>query len=210
MTWTAVSMCQPQPGPENIQLDVRRKAPVGRFDHRLRRPRRVQIDRHVERFGTLQDRPVEFVVEIAAAIVAVDDRAFEALRELGAPAPRRLFPALRSATRQARQSASDFSSRRRQGSRWTLAPPRWLRPPRSCSVPGYCSDKTCMSMPAASISASRLAPMSARRLKKSASRPPDCCARSLKSRPGPSKNPGLAKCSSSVMVRMVVPCPAGA
>ena len=38
----------------------------------------MQIDRHVELFGTLQDRPIEFVVEIAAAIVAVDDRAFEA------------------------------------------------------------------------------------------------------------------------------------
>ena len=39
----------------------------------------MQIDRDVERFGTLQDRPEELVVQIAAARVAVDQRALEAL-----------------------------------------------------------------------------------------------------------------------------------
>ena len=39
----------------------------------------MKIDRHIERFGTLQDRPVELIVQIASSIVAVDDRTFEAL-----------------------------------------------------------------------------------------------------------------------------------
>src|SRR4029079_1684482 len=39
----------------------------------------MKIDRHIERIGTLQDRPVELIVQIASSIVAVDDRAFEAL-----------------------------------------------------------------------------------------------------------------------------------
>ena len=38
----------------------------------------MQIDRYVERFGAFKDRPIKLVVEIAAAIVAVDDRALEA------------------------------------------------------------------------------------------------------------------------------------
>jgi hypothetical protein len=41
----------------------------------------MQVDRHAQRFGSLQDRPVELVVEIASAIVAVDRRALEALTD---------------------------------------------------------------------------------------------------------------------------------
>ena len=33
----------------------------------------MQVDRRAELFGTFQDRPEELVVEIAAAVVAVDD-----------------------------------------------------------------------------------------------------------------------------------------
>jgi len=56
----------------------RREAGILRLDHRLRRPRRVHVDRHVERLGALEDRPEEFVVHVAAADVAVDQRAAKA------------------------------------------------------------------------------------------------------------------------------------
>ena len=39
----------------------------------------MEIDRDIERFGALQDRPEELVVQIAAARVAIDERALEAL-----------------------------------------------------------------------------------------------------------------------------------
>ncbi len=39
----------------------------------------MQIDRDIERFGALEDRPEEFVVKIAAANMTVDHRALEAL-----------------------------------------------------------------------------------------------------------------------------------
>ena len=39
----------------------------------------MEIDRDIERFGALQDRPEELVVQIAAARVPIDERAFEAL-----------------------------------------------------------------------------------------------------------------------------------
>ena len=57
----------------------RREPAVQRFHDRLRRHRRVQIDRDIERLGPFQHRPEELVVEIASASMAVDDRAFEAL-----------------------------------------------------------------------------------------------------------------------------------
>ena len=73
----------------------------------------------------------------------------------------------------------------------------------NCSTPGEVSDTICMSMPAASISAMRLSPRShscgmsliARALL-------NFSACSFRSRPGPSRNRGVAKCSSSVMVRI--------
>jgi hypothetical protein len=48
----------------------------------------MDMDRRIERFGGLEDRPEEFVVEIAAARMAVDDGAdkaagLDAARELG-------------------------------------------------------------------------------------------------------------------------------
>ena len=79
MTCTAVSMCQPQPGPANISETIGEKPPNDASIHRLRRPRRVQVDRGVELFGAFQDRPIKIVVQIAAAIVAVNDRAGEFL-----------------------------------------------------------------------------------------------------------------------------------
>src|SRR5262249_61965326 len=58
----------------------RGRAPaVRRLNYRLRRDRRVQIDRDVERLRPFQDRREELVVEIAAAGVAVDQCALEAL-----------------------------------------------------------------------------------------------------------------------------------
>ena len=79
MRWTAVSMCQPHPAAANIAVTGGENPPNERLDDRLRRHRRVQIDRDIERFGALQDRPEELVVQIAAARVAVDERALEAL-----------------------------------------------------------------------------------------------------------------------------------
>jgi hypothetical protein len=39
----------------------------------------MKIDRDIEGFGALQDRPEEFVIQIAAARMAIDERALEAL-----------------------------------------------------------------------------------------------------------------------------------
>ena len=204
MTWTAVSMCQPQPGPENIQLTCGAKPPNDASITGLRRHRRMQIDRDVERLGAFQDRPVEFVVEVAAAIMAVDDRALEARWRTRRSSSSAAFSgaAVGSAAKPANRVGCFFtaSARKSLASRATAI----ASAASNCSVPGYCSDSTCISMPAASISAKRLSPTSASRPKKSASRPPDFSARSLNSRPGPAKNPGLAKCSSSVMVRISV------
>ena len=71
-------MCQPQPGLREHVDHKRREARVIGVDHRLRRPRRMDVDRRVERLGGFQNGPEELVVEIAAAIVAVDDGADEA------------------------------------------------------------------------------------------------------------------------------------
>src|SRR6202167_681995 len=46
-------------------------------DHGLRRLRRMKIDRKLEPLRLRQDRPEETVVEIASAMMAVDDDAFE-------------------------------------------------------------------------------------------------------------------------------------
>ncbi len=56
----------------------RREARVVGIEHRLRRLGRVDMDRRIEFFGAFQDRPEEFVVEIAAAHMAADDRADKA------------------------------------------------------------------------------------------------------------------------------------
>ena len=79
MTWTAVSMCQPQPRGRKYVTHLRRKSAIGGLDDGLRRPRRVQIDRDIKRVGAFENRPEEFVVEVAAANVAVDQRALEAV-----------------------------------------------------------------------------------------------------------------------------------
>ena len=48
-------------------VHCRRKAAVQRIDDRLRWNRRMQIDRDVERFSALDDRPEELVIQIPAA-----------------------------------------------------------------------------------------------------------------------------------------------
>jgi hypothetical protein len=52
-----------------------------RVDHRLVRLRRMQIDRHVELLGALEDRPEELLVQETALAQAHEHRALEA--ELG-------------------------------------------------------------------------------------------------------------------------------
>src|SRR5271166_3118016 len=56
-------MCQPQPAPAII----------------LRRRGRMEIDRKLERLDARKNRPEEAVVEVAPAMMAVDDDALEAL-----------------------------------------------------------------------------------------------------------------------------------
>ena len=48
------------------------KSVVRGVDDRLRRLGGMNIDGDMERFGALQNRPEELVVQIAAAVVAVD------------------------------------------------------------------------------------------------------------------------------------------
>src|SRR5271165_6184038 len=56
-------MCQPQPAPAII----------------LRRRGRMEIDRKLERLDARKNRPEEAVVEVAPAMMAVDDDALEAM-----------------------------------------------------------------------------------------------------------------------------------
>ena len=72
-------MCQPQPRARHHLADHRLKAAVPGVDNRLRRLRRMEIDRQLQRLRARQDRPEEPVVEIAPAMVAVDDDALEAV-----------------------------------------------------------------------------------------------------------------------------------
>src|SRR5215472_4608578 len=70
------------PAPTGCREDPthrRGKAAIQRVNDRLRRYRRMQIDRDIQRFGALQDRPEELIVQIAATRVPIDERAFEAL-----------------------------------------------------------------------------------------------------------------------------------
>jgi hypothetical protein len=39
----------------------------------------MYVEWNLERFGTLQDRPKEFIIQIAASCVAVDISSFEAM-----------------------------------------------------------------------------------------------------------------------------------
>src|SRR5579875_246703 len=71
-----------------------------------------------------------------------------------------------------------------------------------CSTPGELSDNTCISIPAASISTMRSSSTSWSCAAIRARRPPCLAARSMIPLPGPFKNPGVAKCSSRVMVRI--------
>ena len=111
----------------------------------------MEIDRDFERFGALQDRPKELVVQIAAACVAIDECALEALLadpaiQIGkeAKAAKRLGLFF---TTSARKS---FDSRAIATCSATSA----------CSTPGAFSESTCMSIPAASIAAMRPSPTS--------------------------------------------------
>src|SRR5260370_19217052 len=80
-----------QPGedqPEEMRASIHREAPGrgGQFDIALKvglehvgmRNRRMQVNRHVQRLGTLEDYPIPPVVEELAANVTVDQGAFEA------------------------------------------------------------------------------------------------------------------------------------
>jgi hypothetical protein len=39
----------------------------------------MEVERDLERFGTLQDRPEELIVQVAAPGVAIDQRSLEAV-----------------------------------------------------------------------------------------------------------------------------------
>src|SRR5215475_4505706 len=115
----------------------------------------MQVNRYAELFGPFQYRPEELVVEIAAAIVAVDNRAGELL--LTYAAVELLGGLVRHRGRQRRKAAE---ARRlphdRVGDKVVrLSGKRDCIGRRHCSTPGAVSDTICMSMPAASISAMR-------------------------------------------------------
>lgn len=75
----------PTPGTAGEQSsDLRREAGIGRFDHRTRWGRRVEVEWNLERLGTLKDWPEEVIVEVATANVATDLRAPEPVHLDGA------------------------------------------------------------------------------------------------------------------------------
>ncbi len=181
----------------------RREAAITGLDHRPRRHRRVQIDRRVELFRAFEDRPEEFIVEAAAAIVAVDDGADEFVPlhhglELGG----RLVRRRGRQYRQSGEARSDAASPRRPENRWRRGrarPPRRRpiarRRARSATAPAC----RCRRHPSRRCGRRRR-----RRARRTPwrRRPPSLCAFSLRTRPGPWRNFGVVKCSSRVMVRM--------
>jgi hypothetical protein len=66
----------------------------------------MEIDRDIERFGTLQDRPEELIVQIAGPRVAIDERALEAL--LPDPAIQFIGRLLGGRSRQAGKACKTF------------------------------------------------------------------------------------------------------
>ena len=121
----------------------RREAAIGNVDDALRRRRRMQIDRRIELFGAFQDRPEELVVEIAAAVVAVDHGADEFL--LAHPQLQFGRGLVRRRGRQHGEpgiALPDAPSPRRRGNHWLPLPARSprrrrtaRRPARSATAP---------------------------------------------------------------------------
>jgi hypothetical protein len=58
-------------GTSQHHADDRVEAAEPSVDHRLRRLRRMKIDRKLEPLGSRQDRPEEAVVEVASAMMAL-------------------------------------------------------------------------------------------------------------------------------------------
>src|ERR1700728_2683143 len=68
------------PTPSGTREHVRdnpREPGVRRLDHRLGRLSGVEVNRHLEPFRALENRPEESVVEIASPVMAVDHSPFE-------------------------------------------------------------------------------------------------------------------------------------
>src|SRR5947209_19039952 len=70
----------PAPGsPRQLGRHFRRKARVVGLHYRPRRQCRMEVERDLERLGTLQDRPEELVIQVAAPRVAIDHCPLEAM-----------------------------------------------------------------------------------------------------------------------------------
>src|SRR5215472_16230921 len=146
----------------------------------------MQVNRCTELFGTFQDRPEELVVEIAAAVVAVDNSTGEFLPTYAAV--ELLCGLFRDCGRQRRKAAE------RAGCLLIASATKSFVSTASaiasaasnCSTPGAVSDTICMSMPAAFISAMRLSPRSQScGMSLSAQALLNFSACSFRSRPGP-------------------------
>ena len=108
----------------------------------------MEIDRKLQRFRARQNRPEETVVEIAPAMMAVDDDALEATiaeraLELG-DRGRRIADRQRRKPEEAGRMAPDRSARETHSSR---ARSRFASSASSCSTPGAVSESACTSTP---------------------------------------------------------------
>ena len=153
----------------------RRKTAIGDVDDALRRRRRMQIDRRIELLGAFQDRPEELVVEIAAAVMAVDDRADEFLRRILSSSSAAALSGAAVGSTASPAKRWDAASPRRRENRWlpgAARSPRRLRTARRRARSGTAPACRCRRRPSRPVGRRRRRRAASKILTK---RPPSFC-----------------------------------
>lgn len=162
----------------------------------------MEVDGNLQRFGAFEDWPKEPVIEVASSVVTIDNCSFESVF---ADHPLQFVSGL------VRRSCGERSKPGK--SCWALPDCRTevlVGLTGKChSIPWFELLRTRRSErehlhvnPASSISATLFSPMSQSRSKSFAAAGPKFDACALSSCPGPTRKPGLAKCSSTAIVRI--------
>ena len=121
----------------------------------------MEGERDLEGFRALKDRPEEPVVEVAAPDVAVDTCSFEAVfTDRAFQFRQRRCPEPRSVARRTRRDGLDVAAPPPRDGRSCHGRGPRLRPHRVALSRERSAERTCTSIPAASMSASRPSPIS--------------------------------------------------
>jgi hypothetical protein len=152
----------------------------------------MQVDRNIQRFGSFEDWPEEFVIQIAFPAVTIDDRSFEAVFT---DQPLQFFRGLVWYCRWERSKSG-----KTRGILLDRIGQEIIRfTSKCCRISagdlfrtGEVRERTCISIFAASVSAILFSPTSQSCSKSFAAAAPNFNAWALSSLPGPSRKPGLA------------------